>query len=41
MMAIPKVELHCHLEGAAGPALIRQLADTLFTLDDREERNDC
>ena len=43
MMAVPKVELHCHLEGAAGPALIRQLAernnitlaDTLFTADDR------
>ena len=43
MMAVPKVELHCHLEGAAGPALIRQLAernnitlpDTLFTPDDR------
>ena len=43
MIAVPKVELHCHLEGAAGPALIRQLAernnitlpDTLFTSDDR------
>ena len=43
MIAVPKVELHCHLEGAAGPALIRQLAernnitlpDTLFTADDR------
>mgnify|MGYP002039464418 CR=1 FL=1 len=42
-MAVPKVELHCHLEGAAGPALIRQLAkrnnttlpETLFTPDDR------
>ena len=43
MMAVPKVELHCNLEGAAGPALIRQLAErnnitlpeTLFTPDDR------
>ena len=43
MTKVPKVELHCHLEGAAGPALIRQLAernnitlaDTLFTADDR------
>ena len=43
MTALPKVELHCHLEGAAGPALIRRLArrnditlpGTLFTPDDQ------
>ena len=43
MMIVPKVELHCHLEGAAGPALICQLAernniilpDTLFTPEGR------
>ena len=43
MTALPKVELHCHLEGAAGPSLIRRLAqrnnitlpDTLFTSDDQ------
>lgn len=25
--ALPKVELHCHIEGAAPPALVRRLAD--------------
>jgi adenosine deaminase len=43
MTSVLKVELHCHLEGTAGPALIRRLAErnniilaeTLFTPDDR------
>ncbi len=26
-LAVPKVELHCHIEGAAPPRLVRQLAD--------------
>lgn len=40
---IPLAELHCHLEGAAGPALVRRLAarngivlpDSIFSGDDR------
>jgi len=43
MTVLPKVELHCHLEGAAGPSLIRRLArrndivlpEQLFTSDDQ------
>ncbi len=42
MTVLPKVELHCHLEGAAEPSLIRRLAQRnnvvlsgqLFTADD-------
>ncbi|MCB1495927.1 MAG: adenosine deaminase [Bauldia sp.] len=40
MTALPKAELHCHIEGAAPPALVRRLAgrygvDTAGILDDR------
>lgn len=46
-IAVPKVELHCHIEGAARPALVRRVAarhdidlDGLFDADGRYQWHD-